>query len=452
MSHTEQNRTQSPVTVPSRRTFLKASAAAGGLAALSVPHVHAASSDTLKVALIGCGGRGTGAAAQALNTKGPVVLWSVADLFPEKIETCLNSLSRGGESRYDRERDAGLSSKIDVPPERRFIGFDAYQKAIDSGVHVAILTTFPHFRPEHYEYAVRRGVHVFQEKPLAVDAPGVRRILAANEIAKQKNLKVGVGFQRHHDIGYQEAMRRIHEGTLGKIYLLRCYWNGAASSKLKARGSETEMMYQLQNKYLFTWLAGDHNVEQHVHNIDVCNWVMQTHPESANGMGGRQFRNGREYGEIFDHHFVEYTYPDGTMMYSQCRQIPGCWNQIAEFIHGEKGLASLTQTRGSIEAGGETWQSDRKRPNPYQVEHDALFDAIRNDRPHNETEPSALSTMTAIMGRMATYSGQVVSWDEAYNSELQLAPDRYAFDGTPPVLPDADGVYPCAMPGVTKAW
>jgi myo-inositol 2-dehydrogenase / D-chiro-inositol 1-dehydrogenase len=441
-----------PRTLTTRRQFLARSAGTTATltaASILAPSVHAASDDTLKVALIGCGGRGTGAAAQALNTQGSVVLWAVADLFADQIETSLQSLKSGGQ-RYDRD-DQGFPDRINVPQERRFVGFDAFKKAIDSGVDVAILTTFPHFRPEHYEYAVQAGVNVFQEKPLAVDAPGIRRILAANEIALKKNLKVGVGLQRHHNEVYQETVPRIHEGALGDLMLVRSYWNGASRSVLKPRDGLSEMEFQLRNKYLFTWLAGDHNVEQHIHNIDVCNWIMQGHPIEANGMGGRQYRNGREHGEIFDHHFVEYTYENGTKMYSQCRQIPGCWNSMSEAVHGTKGVADLSQRLSKITANGKEWTSRRRKTNPYQIEHDVLFDAIRRNKPHNETEHSALATMTAILGRMATYSGKVVSWDDAINSDLALVPDRYAFDGTPPVVPNADGVYPCAMPGVTRA-
>ncbi len=437
---------------PSRRSFLRRSVGCSlGLAAAAwrVPCVHAASDETLKVALIGCGGRGTGAAAQALSTKGPVKLWAMADLFQDQIDKSLKSLHAGGQ-RYDREKDSGFRSQIDVAPERQFVGFDAYRKAIDCGVDLAILTTFPHFRPETFEYAVERGVHVFQEKPVAVDAPGIRRILEANKIAIRKNLKVSVGLQRHHNSIYQQVIPRIHDGALGDLILLRCYWNSSSSKGLGPRDEMSEMEFQLRNKYLFTWLIGDHIVEQHIHNIDVCNWIMRGHPVSANGMGGRQVRNGLENGEIYDHHFVEFTYEDGTKMYSQCRQMPKCWNFVGEAAVGRKGLAEIGQRKALIDSLGLQWESTRRTTNPYQVEHDVLFDAIRNDTPHNETEYGAISTMTAIMGRMATYSGQQIRWNEALASTLELRPDRYAFDATPPVVPNEQGVYPCATPGVTR--
>ncbi len=438
----------------SRREWVRqtgGAAGAVGVTASLAQGVFAAGDETLKVALIGCGGRGTGAAMQALSTKGPVQLWAMADLFEDQLEKSRQGLLYGLPARYDREKSSGFRDRMNVPPERRFIGFDAYKHAIDSGVDVVILTSFPHFRPEHFEYAVQKGKHVFMEKPLAVDAPGVRRILAANELAKKKNLKVGVGLQRHHDQVYLETMKRLRDGVIGRPRLLRCYWNGSHGAVLKPREpGMTEMVYQLRNKYLFTWLDGDHIVEQHIHNIDVCNWVMQAHPIEANGMGGRQYRNGREHGEIFDHHFVEFTYPDGTKMYSQCRQIPNCWNSVSEHVLGEKGEAQIN--RGIIETTSGRWRFRGRRRNPYQVEHDVLFEAIRQDKPHNEADYGAYSTMTAIMGRMATYSGKVVTWDQAFASNLRLAPDRYAFDATPPVLPDENGVYPCAIPGVTRAW
>jgi predicted dehydrogenase len=300
----------------------------------------------------------------------------------------------------------------------------------------------------HYEYAVEQGKHVFMEKPVATDAPGIRRLLAANEKAKKKNLKVVCGLQRHHQATYQETVNRIQDGALGDITLLRCYWNSGSAGGIAPRPENQSLMeYQFRNPYYFTWLSGDHIVEQHVHNIDVCNWVKGDHPVEANGMGGRQFRNGRQHGEIYDHHFVEFTYADGTKMYSQCRHIPGCWNSVSEHVLGTKGTAEIH--RGRI-SGPDKWRFRGQVGNPYQIEHDVLFDAIRNNKPHNEAEYGALSTMTAILGRMATYSGKVIRWDEALNSSQSLSPDRYAWDGTPPVVPDADGVYPCAAPGVTK--
>jgi predicted dehydrogenase len=413
---------------------------------------HAAGSDTLKIALIGCGGRGTGAAAQALSTQGSVKLWAMADLFADKLETSLANLCKQQGAKYDMVANKGFADKIEVPPERRFIGFDAYKQAIDSGIDVAILTTAPHFRPIHFEYAIQQGKHAFMEKPVAVDAPGIRRVLAAAEAAKKKNLKVGVGLQRHHQALYLETVKRIQEGAVGDIVYMRAYWNGTGYRQRPGREPDmTEMTYQLRNPYHYTWISGDNVAEQHVHNLDVCNWIKNAHPVKAQGQGGRQVRIGPAFGNIFDHHFVEFTYADGSQLFSQCRHMTGCWQSVSEYVIGSKGKAEVS--KGIIEVrGSEPWQYRGPKANPYQVEHDDLFDAIRNDKPFNEGEYGAINTMTAIMGRMATYSGKEVTWDEAINSKLALAPDRYAFDGTPPVLPDKDGMYPCAIPGVTKVW
>lgn len=440
----------------SRRDFLRgtgAAVAASALpAALSVARAaHAAGDETLKIALIGCGGRGTGAASQALSTSGPVKLWAMADLFADKLQSSLEALCTGQDANYDRAAHKGFAGKVEVPPERRFIGFDAYKQAIDSGVDVVILTTAPHFRSIHFEYAVAQGKHAFLEKPVAVDAPGIRRVLAAAKAAREKNLKVGVGLQRHHDALYEETVRRIRDGALGELIYQRAFWNGTGYRVRPPREEGmTEMTYQLRNPYHYTWLSGDNIAEQHVHNLDVCNWVKGDHPVSAQGQGGRQVRIGPLFGDIFDHHYVEFTYADGTRLFSQCRHMTGCWNSVAEYVVGTKGRAEINA--GRIECGADTWRyrSDAKT-NPYQVEHDRLFEAIRNGAPYNEAENGALSTMTAILGRMATYSGQAVTWESALASELSLAPDRYDFAGTPPVLPGEGGIYPCAMPGVTRA-
>ncbi|MEA1952309.1 MAG: Gfo/Idh/MocA family oxidoreductase [Planctomycetota bacterium] len=422
--------------------------AGSALTAAISARAHAAGDEMLKVALVGCGFRGTGAAAQAVSTAGPVKLWAMADVFDNKIEISHKNLLTGLKERYDRTPHGGYGDNMDVSPQRRFVGFDAYKKAIDSGVDVVILATQPHFRPEHYEYAVKQDKHVFMEKPVATDATGIRRLLAANELAKKKNLKVVCGLQRHHLAIYQETMKRIKDGAIGDITLLRCYWNSSAGGIVPRRPKDmSEMEHQLRHPYCFTWLSGDHIVEQHIHNIDICNWVKDTHPVEANGMGGRQFRNGRDNGEIFDHHAVEFTYADGTKMFSQCRHNPGCANSVSEHALGTKGSAEIN--RGRI-TGPNKWRFRGKSSNPYQIEHDVLFDAIRNNKPHNEAEYAAISTMTAIMGRMATYSGKVIKWDQALNSSISLSPERYAWAAKPPVVADAAGVYPCAIPGVTK--
>lgn len=443
----------------SRREFIHAATVgtAGGSLLLHsslMRNVHAAGGDgTLKVALIGCGGRGTGAAVQALQTEGSVKLWAMADAFENRLELSLRSLHRGMPARYDRDKTGSLADRVDVPPERQFIGLDAYRKAIDSGVDVVILTGPPAFRPQHFEYAVQAGKHVFMEKPVATDPSGIRRVLAAARQAQQKNLKVGVGLQRHHQASYQQALQRIKDGQIGDIVEMQCFWNTSAPAKTPVGREESvsELQHQVRNWYFFDWLSGDHICEQHVHNLDVCNWVKDAYPVKAEGMGGRQVRIGKDYGNIYDHHAVIYTYADGTTLHSYCRQIPGCRNRVAEVAQGTKGRADLDAVRCLLSSGSDTlWQSERGGKNPYQVENDVLYHAIRNDLPHNEAENGALSTMTAILGRMATYSGQEIEWDKALASELRLTTDAEDWSADAPIQPLDDGSYRIATPGKTR--
>jgi predicted dehydrogenase len=339
-------------------------------------------------------------------------------------------------------------AKVDVPTARQFSSFDGYKEAI-AACDVAILTAPPGFRPLHFEEAVRQGKHVFMEKPVAVDAPGVRRILAAALEAKQKGLKVGVGLQRRHKPGYVETIKRLQDGVCGDLHTLQCYWLGTAREGLERRPGETEMQYQIRNWYFYTWLSGDHIVEQHVHNIDVINWLKGTHPIRAQGMGGRQVRTGKIHGHIFDHHFVEYEYADGTRCFSQSRQIRGTHGLVAERVMGTKGSAELNDGRnGFVINGASSWRYPRGgKEDAYQLEHDHLFKAIRNDEPYAEAEYGAYSTMIGIMGRMATYSGKVIEWDQAFNSKLELVPAQCNWNTTPPIVPNADGFYTVAMPG-----
>lgn len=442
-----------------RRDFLRASTVTVGTGVILGRQLavgaYAAGSGELKIALIGCGARGTGAAAQALSVPQPVKLWAMADAFADRLEKSLAELSTGSAGSYNLEKGTGFGDRIEVAPERRFVGLDAYRKAIESGADVVIIAGPPGFRPIHFEYAVNAGKHVFMEKPVATDAAGVRRVLAAAEAAKKKNLKVGVGLQRHHDAGYQEAIGRIHDGELGRIVTLRVYWNSGPPAKRPIpRENKTELEYQVRNWYFFDWLSGDHIVEQHIHNIDVGNWVMNAYPVLAEGMGGRQVRTSKEYGNIFDHHAVEFTYADGTKMFSQCRQIPGCVNRVAEFVEATAANADLNGTRSTFsKAGKKYWRPERRtgddKISPYQVEHNVLFDAIANDKPHFEAEYGAYSTMTAIMGRMATYSGKAVKWDEALASEKVLTTDAETWTAAAPIAPLADGSYAIPMPGVT---
>jgi len=438
-----------------RRSFLQTSSkalAAGALAgALPVERfaLGASPGDTLRIALVGCGGRGSGAADQALSTSGGVKLVAMADVFKDRMDDSLKNLK-------NQHKD-----KIEVNDDSKFIGFDAYKKAI-AMADVVILATPPGFRPMQFEEAVRQGKHIFTEKPVATDAPGVRRFLAAAEESKKKNLKVGVGLQRHHQIGYQETLKRIHDGQIGDIVAMRCYWNGTTpwvkprASLEKAAGRKlTEMEYQMRNWYYFVWTCGDHIVEQHIHNLDVMNWVKKGHPIRANGMGGVEVRKGKDYGEIFDHHAVEFEYADGSRCFSQCRHINGCWNDVSEHAIGTKGRADMADGRpkgqGWIISGESPWRFEESQPRgPYQLEHDDLFAAIRNDTPYNEAEYGAHSTMTAIFGRMATYSGKVLEWEDAINSNIDYFPTELAWDAQPKSLPQEDGWYAHAVPGKTQ--
>ncbi len=432
-----------PVELPlSRRGFLKTNAIVGSaLAALPIERAaHAAGTGQLRVALIGCGGRGSGAANQMLNVSSDVRLVAMADVDEARLGTSLKNL----EAQHPRQ--------LSVPKDRQFIGFDAYKQALKEA-DVAILATPPGFRPIHFEEAVRQGKHAFMEKPVAVDAPGVRRVLAAAAEAKRKNLKVGVGFQRRHQPGYIETVKRLQDGAVGQITSMRCYWLGNAREGLERLPGETEMRYQIRNWYYFTWLSGDHIVEQHIHNIDVINWIKGGYPVRAQGMGGRQVRNLKIHGQIYDHHFVEFEYADGSRLYSQCRQNRGTFSSVSEHVTGTRGSADLNdpQKRFSI-TGPNAWSLRLKeREDGHQLEHFPLVDAIVNNKPYNEAEYGAKSTMTAIMGRMATYSGKLIEWDEALNSKLDLLPKAFAWDALAPVQPDANGFYPVAMPGRTVA-
>jgi myo-inositol 2-dehydrogenase / D-chiro-inositol 1-dehydrogenase len=429
---------------PSRRDFLKSSTAAmvGGalVSSLAIARsAHAAGDDEIKIALIGCGGRGSGAAKQALSTQGKVKLIAMADVYRDRLEGSLAQLMA----------QEGMRDRIDVPEDRRFVGFDAYRKALEAGPDLVILATPPGFRPIHFEAAVNANKHVFMEKPVATDAPGVRRVLAAAEESKKKNLAVGVGLQRRHQNIYLETIKRLQDGAIGDIVATRVYWNGSTPWVHERKPGQSEMDYQMRNWYYFVWICGDHIVEQHIHNMDVVNWLKGGYPVKANGMGGCQVRKGKDYGETFDHHCVEFEYADGSRMFSQCRHIPGCWNSVSEHAHGTKGTANLGNGQIKIN-GGESWRYRGPQPDPYQVEHDDLFASIRAGNPINEAEAGAKSTMTAILGRMCTYSGKEVTWDAALGSEINLAPEVFSFDATPKSVPGPDGLYPLPVPGLSK--
>lgn len=441
------------MTKSSRRRFIKTTAALTGGAMLSgMPLAQAANSltdDTIKIALVGCGGRGTGAAVQALLTKQNVKLVAMADAFRHRLDDAYKNIT--ADDLTDIIGVEGtVKNRVDVPEDRKYVGFDAYKKAM-AHADVVILATPPGFRPDHFAEAVAQGKQIFMEKPVATDAPGIRKVLEAAELAKKKRLNVVVGLQRHYQHVYREWVDRLQNGVIGDIVASRVYWNMGALWVRDRKPDATEMQYQMENWYYFTWICGDHIVEQHVHNLDVSNWVKGAYPIRAVGSGGRQVRVGKQYGEIYDHHVVEFEYADGSRMFSQCRQIPGTKDAVTEGFHGTNGSAPFP---GQIKArnGYTIWShDDKKDPNPYQVEHDELFAAIaKSEYKFADAENAAKSTMTAILGRMATYSGQQVEWDAALNSKISLMPDKFDWNVNPKVMPGADGLYPCAIPGVTK--
>ena len=336
----------------SRRDFVKKSALAAVSTSLFAnlelqARAFAGSDDTIRIGLVGCGGRGSGAARQALSTAGSVKLVAMGDAFADPLEDSLRNLGTAF---------AAQPGRVDVAPDKKFVGFDAYQKVIDSDVDMVIFATPPGFRPIHFEAAVKAGKNIFIEKPVATDAPGVRRVLEAAKVAKQKDLKVGVGLQRHHQFPYIETIERLHNGAIGDVTALRVYWNGGGvwDPRKSREQVKTEMEYQMWNWYYYNWLSGDHIVEQHIHNLDVGNWVKQAHPVCALGMGGRQVRTDKKYGEIFDHHAVEFEYPDGSRMFSQCRHIKNCWSSVSEYAIGTKGTADISDYR--IAAADGKWR------------------------------------------------------------------------------------------------
>ena len=436
-----------PIQPPTRRDVLKASAVVAG-AALAANFVarsaYAAGSDQLKIGLVGAGGRGGGATVQALSTSNSVQLIAVGDAFPDK--------AKGAVAGFKREER--ISAQVAVKDEAIFDGFDAYKKVLDANPDVVILATPPGFRSYHFEAAIAAGKHVFMEKPVASDSAGVRRILATAKVADEKKLKVGVGLQRHHEAKYQAVIQKIHDGDIGDVLLQRVYWNGTRPWVRKRTEGQSEMEFQMRNWYYFTWLCGDHIAEQHIHNLDVANWVKKGPPASAQGAGGRQLPFGPDQGEIFDHHMVEFTYPDGSKMLSMCRHQAGTWQSVSEHAHGTKGYADISAGKITYTDGRPDWRyslpKGEARKDPYQVEHNDLFAAIRDDKPYNEAYYGASSTMTSILGRMATYSGQEMQYDKALADGVDLVPDNPTFKSEPPVKPGPDGLYACAMPGITK--
>lgn len=418
-----------------RRSFLKTGSlvtAASLLPGLARAQGEAAE---IKVALIGCGGRGTGAAAQSLNCPGTKLV-AVADAFEDNAKKAAETLKQQ------------FPDRVDLPAERVFHGFDAYQKAIDSA-DLVLLCTPPGFRPAHFEYAVEKGKHAFVEKPVAVDGPGIRKFIAAAKAADAKNLKIVCGLQRHYQNSYIETLAQVKAGMIGEIINSQVYWSGGGVWTRARQEGMTEMEYQMRNWFYFNWVCGDHICEQHIHNIDVGNWFKGAVPVKANGIGGRTKRIGKDWGEIFDHHYVEYTYADGTTMNSQCKHWNGTWSKVSETIVGTKGKAEpgvIKDLTGKI-----IWRFRGEQNNPYQTEHDVLVQHIRENKAINDAHRTAEATLTAIMGRMATYTGQEITWEQALNSDLDTMPKTLAWDADPGPKPGPDGMYPAPIPGETKA-
>ncbi len=434
----------------SRREFLQSSSkiaiAGAAVGSMVMPSLslarsaHAFGTDTVKIGLIGCGGRGTQAAMQAMSTtSGNVELVAMADAFQNRLDQSVKGL----ENKY--------AAKVRVPKDRQFTGFDAFKGVIESDANLVILATPPGFRPLHFEAAVNAGKHVFMEKPVAVDAPGVRRVLKAGELAKQKNLLVQVGLQRRHEANYKQTIAELQNGAIGDLICSRVYWNGGGVWTRGRVEGESEMAYQMKNWYYFNWLCGDHIAEQHIHNLDVGNWLMNDFPIDAQGQGGRQVRIGRDSGQIYDHHSVEYTFANGHKMFSMCRHMPGCWNNVSEHVHGAKGWSNIGAGVIYDSAGKEIFKANggREENQGHQQEHHDLFADLRDGKMVNEAEYGAKSTMTAIIGRLATYTGKFLKWEDAINSDISLCDvdALHSMDDEAPVKPDEDGKYPIATPG-----
>jgi predicted dehydrogenase len=369
-----------------------------------------------------------------------VQLVAMADVFADRMQGAYRALK------------GKHADKIDVPRERRFTGLGGYRHVLESDLHLVILATPPGFRPLHFAAAVEAGKHAFLEKPLAVDACGLRRVHQANLQARQKGLAVAVGLQRRHEAPYQETVRRLRDGAIGRFTFARAYWNSSQVRWTPRRPQQTELEYQLRNWSGFGWLGGDHIVEQHIHNLDVVNWALDALPDRANGQGGRSAAAESTAGECFDHHFVEFTYPDGFRLFGQCRRVRDCWNRISEHIHGTDGYADVSGAKIYSATGQLMWHGNGKHDGHQQEQHN-LFAALRRGEVPNECDLGAQATMTAILGRMATYSGREVSWDEAIQARGFLADvDRLrALDDPAPVLPDANGRYPKNPPGSGQA-
>ncbi len=454
----------------SRREFLKHSgriAAATAVAGGALPRVHAAEDNTLQVALIGCGFRGTGAVANALAVpRGPMKLVAVADVFPHRIEASLHGLRQNVEAQYDRLSHAGYEQQIDVPEERRFVGFDGYQKAMDclKPGDVAILATPPAFRWAHFEYAVAKGLHVFMEKPVTADGPTSRRMLELGQQAAAKSLKVAVGLMSRHARNLQQLHQRVRDGEIGDILLMRAYrMHAELGSAFSERwpGSPSELLWQVQRFHSFIWASGGAFSDFYIHLIDHCCWMKDAWPVKAQGLGGRHYR-GNWVDQNFDSYAVEYTFADGAKLYLNGRCMPGAHFNFSSQLHGTKGCAvasrandcggpSSTYEGHTFERAQRIWQSETPRgeASPYQNHWNSLVDAIRDDRPFDELEYGVMASAVSSLGRMAAHTAREITLDEVLNSPEEYAPglDRWTMDSPAPVQMK-DGQYPVPMPGI----
>ncbi len=455
----------SSVNVTSRREFIKNTgklAAVSALAGVAIPQVHAAGSDLIQVALVGCGGRGTGAAAQALATKGgPIKLVAMADVFPDRLKQSVQSL----------KQDAVAAAKMDVPADRQFTGFDSYKQAMDclKPGDIAIFATPPAFRWVHFGYAINKGLNVFMEKPVTVDGPTSRRMLELGEAAQKKNLKVGVGLMSRHARHLEELAKRVQDGQLGEIILQRGYrMHGPVGwfSSLPKPAGTSEMLYQVQRFHSFLWASGGNYSDFYIHIVDHLGWMKNAWPIKAQGLGGRHYRQSLE-GETyvdqnFDVYAVEYTYADGTKFSFDGRCMTGCNDIYSSYLHGTKGMAIVSKS-GDCGAPSSIFKSQNPRrsdlvweskiapgqENPYQNEWDDLMAAIRNDKPYSEVKSGVECSLVTSMGRMAAHTGQEVSYDDILNGDHEMAPglDKMNADSEAPLKADAKGRYPIPEPG-----
>lgn len=420
----------------SRRDFVRVSAGTiAGSMLVGAPALAAQRprNDTIKIGLIGCGGRGTGAAAQALRADKGAVLTAMGDVFPERMAACHKDLTE--------EFQDEAATKIEVPAEKRFSGFDSYQKVIDSGVDVVLITGYPAFRPAHYKAAIAAGKHVFAEKPLAVDSAGIRSVLETAQLAKKKNLASMVGFCWRFHTSMKPTFEKIHSGAIGDVVSCHTTYHTGTLSRRPRKEGWSDMEFQMRNWWHFTWISGDHIVEQAIHSVDRMAWAMNDKiPTRVNCLGGRAARSGPEHGNVFDHFAAVYEYDDGRRAFHTCRQIDKCPHDNSDYIYGTRGSAQVDGWRPTLDLkdskGNLIWSGEGKSEHSgtmYQNEHDELFKSIREGRPINDVERGANSCLMAIMARMSAYTGQTVTWQQAMESKESLVPEKLAFGDAPPV-------------------